>query len=295
MKILKKLKLIRIIRFNLFLFFFINLTACDTGNNLASMGYNNQAKNLKRSNHVISNNTDLNKSAGYNVQLGLGYLEQGDINRAKAKFLKALKQAPKMPEVHYNIAYFYYTIHDYELAEMHYQQAIEHAYNRVPEALGMAYNNYGIFLCQTDRFKEADVQFKLAIADKNYIDTASAYENAGLCAIKAQNKKIALNYFEKANKINPLSAKSLIELGALNYEFRDYQKAKLYMSRYNQVALRNKRSLSIDLNIARALGDKKQEDEVVQLIESKYKNEFISHINTNDLDFEIKDYNFNIG
>ena len=203
---------------------------------------------------------NLPRSAKYNVQLGLGYLEQGDVERAKDKLLKAINQAPRMPEAHYNLAHFYYLIGEYEMADQHFKQAIDYSQDsgNNPGVLGTARNNYGVFLCQTKKYQEAEQQFLMAIDDSSYIDTASAYENAGLCAQQAGNKQLAHNYFDKAIKQNPLSSKSLIELSEYSLENRDYAKAKTYMQRYNQIASINKRSLLINLKLAKALGDKSE-------------------------------------
>lgn len=215
---------------------------------------------------------NLPRSAKYNVQLGLGYLEQGDVERAKDKLLKAINQAPRMPEAHYNLAHFYYLIDEYEMADQHFRLAIDYAQDSGNNAsvLGTARNNYGVFLCQTKKYKEAEQQFFLAIDDSNYIDTASAYENAGLCAQQAGNKQLAYNYFDKAVKQNPLSSKSLIELSEYSLEQKDYVKAKTYMQRYNQIASANKRSLLINLKLAKALGDQSEINNLNAIIKKQF-------------------------
>jgi len=155
---------------------------------------------------------DLHQSAKYNVQLGLGYLEQGDVERAKEKFLKAVKQSPRMPQAHYNLAHFYYLIDELKQADKHFNKAISYSYGNTKGILGTAHNNYGVFLCQTKRYQEAYHQFEQAIDDFNYADSSSAYENSGLCALKDNNKQLAKDYFNKAIKHNPLSPKALIVL-----------------------------------------------------------------------------------
>lgn len=200
-------------------------------------------------------NVNLNRSAKYNVQLGVGYLEQGDVERAKEKLLKAVKQAPQMPEAHYNLAHFYYLVDDFELADQHFNEAIKYAYDNTSGVLGTAYNNYGVFLCQTSKYKKAYEQFDNAAADQSYADSASAYENAGLCALKAGDKALAKANFEKAVKQNPFTAKSLIELTQLSVVERNYKQAKIYLQRYNSTGATNKRSLLLNLEIAKSLGE----------------------------------------
>ncbi len=198
---------------------------------------------------------DLVRSAKYNIQLALGYIAQGDVERAKEKLLKAVKQAPQLPEVHYNLAHFYYLIDERDLADNHFNRAISLASNSETGALGTANNNYGVFLCQINNFSKAYDQFAQAIADQNYADSASAYENAGLCALRAQDKELAVSYFENAVKKNPLAAKSLIELSEYNYDTQNFEKAKYYLQRYNQLNQQDKRALMLNLKLALAEGN----------------------------------------
>lgn len=215
---------------------------------------------------------NLPRSAKYNVQLGLAYLEQGDVERAKDKFLKALKQAPRMPEGHYNLAHFYYLIDEYDLADKHFNQAIDYSNDSGNSAgvLGTARNNYGVFLCQIKKYQKAQEQFLLAIEDESYVDTASAYENAGLCALKSNDKSLAQNYFDKAIKQNPLSAKALIELSEFNLADKNYSKAKMYLQRYNQANKPSRRSLLLNLKLATMLGDKTEIESITASINEKF-------------------------
>ena len=50
---------------------------------------------------------DLSKAASYNIQLGLGYLKQGDRPRAKKKLLTALKQEPNSADANAAMAYYF--------------------------------------------------------------------------------------------------------------------------------------------------------------------------------------------
>lgn len=216
---------------------------------------------------------NLNRSAKYNVQLGLGYLEQGDVERAKDKFLKAIKQSPELPEAHYNLAHFYYLIDEQGLALQHFSQAVSYASSSTSGVLGTAHNNFGVFLCQTKKFHEAEQEFLQAINDEHYADTASAYENAGLCALKEKNKIKAKYYFAKAVKNNPLSQKALIELADLNIANKNYDEAAQYLDRYKQIVAEDKRYLLASLKIAQFKGDKQGANKITKVFLEKYPEE----------------------
>jgi type IV pilus assembly protein PilF len=169
--------------------------------------------------------------AKINTQLGMAYLQRHEIQRAKQKLLLALDQDPKLPEAWYAMGYFMEATGDTENAKSYYLKAVKIA----PEQ-GDVQNNYGTFLCRHGEYETAIKHFMLAVADTNYLDTASAYENAGLCALKIPDKKIALKYFNRAIIEDPNHASAILEAALLNYQQHDYQQAKLQLAEYTAVA-----------------------------------------------------------
>jgi type IV pilus assembly protein PilF len=132
-------------------------------------------------------------AAKYNVELGLGYLKQGNVIRAKQKLLLALKQDPRNPIVQDAMGYFLENTGELKQAAVHYRRAVELA----PRS-GAAQNNYGTFLCRVGRYPESIQYFLAAVQDPAYLHTSLAYENAGKCALKIPDKKLARLYFVKA-------------------------------------------------------------------------------------------------
>lgn len=136
---------------------------------------------------------DNERAALINVELGLGYLSQGQVARAKTKLTHALELAPKLSETQAAMAYFLEMVGDFPESERAYKNALS-----VRAKRGAAYNNYGAFLCRRERYTEADRAFITALEDKGYARTAEVYENAGLCALKAKEPGKALAYLETA-------------------------------------------------------------------------------------------------
>lgn len=149
------------------------------------------------------------EAARYQTQLGLTYLSQGDVARAKFKLNRALDHDPTLPEAQYAMAYFLETVQDYEQAEKHYRLAIEWA-ERSGTFQGEAHNNYGAFLCHQTRFSEATEEFLRAATDPKYAGVRDAYENAGLCLFENQQYLEAQVYFLKALAQDPQSPNSLM-------------------------------------------------------------------------------------
>lgn len=166
-------------------------------------------------------------AADYNIQLGMGYLDEGDVSRAKRKFLLAMDQAPDWPPVQEALGYFFENTGETNTAEKHYQKAIE-----LDPTSGSAQNNYGTFLCKLKKYEEADKHFMLAVQDSKYLKTAEAYENAGLCAMQIPDNVKAAAYFSKAIAQDPKRSSSYLELAQINYQQGQYELAQKYFAQY---------------------------------------------------------------
>lgn len=138
------------------------------------------------------------KISQINMQLGMGYLEKGDTQRAKQKLLYALQKDSESPEAWYSMAYFQEMTGNRVEAKKDYLKSIDLAPKR-----GDVQNNYGTFLCRTGKYQEAIRHFVTATKDPQYLDSAGAFENAGLCALKIPDKQQAVKYFTLALEQDP--------------------------------------------------------------------------------------------
>ncbi len=139
-------------------------------------------------------------------------------------------------------------------AQHYYLKAI-----RLNPKLGMAYNNYGAFLCRQRHYQAAEKQFLFAIQDQHYLGIGEAYENAGLCALQNQQYAKAEQYLLKAIQKQPRLANSLLSLAHLNYNNQNYKMAEQYLWQFNQLAKAEPESLSLAILLA----DKAQNQEAV--------------------------------
>jgi type IV pilus assembly protein PilF len=144
---------------------------------------------------VVTQKQSVNKksAAQYNVELGLGYLEEKQTARAQEKLLQALKEAPNLPEVQTSMGYFLLKTGKTAQAKVYYARALKLAPHK-----GEVLNHYGVFLCTTGHYRQATQYFAAAAKDKNYIHATAAYQNAALCALKIPDKKLADKYFKMA-------------------------------------------------------------------------------------------------
>ncbi|MCL1112501.1 MULTISPECIES: type IV pilus biogenesis/stability protein PilW [Shewanella] len=181
------------------------------------------------------------------MQLGLTYLNRGNSEQAKYNLNKAVEYAPDMSEVHVAMAYYYQTVGDLDRTEASYRRAIG-----LSDATGDARNNFGVFLCQQQKYAEAETMFLAAINTPKYTRTASSYENLGVCSRKAGNKEKARQYFNMALKYDQRRKVTLLELTELAMEDADYGDAREQLARYHRVASESAESLALGIKIEQA-------------------------------------------
>jgi type IV pilus assembly protein PilF len=196
-----------------------------------------------------STQPDYVAAAMLNAQLGVRYLKKGKIQRAKSRLLLALKYDRKLPEAQGAMAYFLEKTGEKEKAEAFYLRALRYSHES-----GEALNNYGTYLCRMKQYKASLKYFTRAAHNIDYVNTAKAYENAGLCAAKIPNLSLAYHYYQKAYK-NGKNDKLRYEMSDVLYKLKKYAKANHILKKYIEINTKNKPALSLGIQIAKKLND----------------------------------------
>lgn len=130
-------------------------------------------------------------SAAYGM-LGLIYMDLKDSPRAEESFKQALKLSPDNPDVN---------------------------------------NNYGWFLCQAGREREAVALFERAASDPLYTAPSKPLHNAGVCMRKVGDSKAAESFLQRAFKVDPRNPVAMFNLGEIYLEREDLDRAQFYAQR----------------------------------------------------------------
>jgi type IV pilus assembly protein PilF len=208
---------------------------------------------------------DLEKAAAINAQLGSGYLAQGDLDLAKLKFEKALKQNPKLPAAHSGYALLMSRLGQIGKAQKHFKKALQ-----LDSDDSGTLNNYGIFLCGQNKFKDAEKQFMAALRDPLYKTPEFAYTNAGRCSLRNKDEAQAEAYFGKALQANPKFPDALFEMANLQYTQRKYAQASTNLQRFERNGNHTPASLWLAVRVARALGQRNEEASYSLLLKNKF-------------------------
>lgn len=208
---------------------------------------------------------DLEKAAAINAQLGSGYLAQGELDLAKLKLEKALKQAPNLPAAHSGYALLMGRLGQMGKAQKHFKKALQ----LDPDDSGTL-NNYGIFLCGQNKFKEAEKQFLAALRDPLYKTPEYAFTNAGRCSLKNKDEVQAEAYFGKALQANPKFPDALFEMANLQYTKRKFAQASGNLQKFERHGSHTPASLWLAVRVARALGQRNEEASYSLLLKNKF-------------------------
>ncbi len=208
---------------------------------------------------------DGRKVAELNTQLGLAYMQRGEMTRALARLKRAVAADPAYARAHTALGVLYERLGELEQAEAHHRRAV-----RADPRDSYAHNAYGSFLCARGRLAAADAEFRAALANPLYETPWVALTNAGLCALKAGDPRQAETYFREALGRNPRFAPALIAMADLSFQQGRYLQARAYLQRYQAVAPHTPRSLWLGVRIERRLGDRDAEASYALLLKGKF-------------------------
>lgn len=211
---------------------------------------------------VNLSNKNRSEAAGYNVQLGLEYLKQGNISRSKRKLLLAMQQSPNSPEVNAAMGYFMEKTNDKINAKIYYLKALSAAPGR-----GAQLNNYGAFLCRQGQYAQAETYFLKAVKDVQYEHTAGAYENAGLCALATSDDAKAADFFMKALQQDHSRKQSIYELLKIDIKQGRFDEAMKIIQKYPEQVLHSRDLLALAAKVAHQVGKPELEAEYNRLAE----------------------------
>ena len=194
----------------------------------------------------------ISAAAGYNLQLGVTYMRQGQMAVALQKLEKSVVQDPDRADTRTALAFLYSSRGRLEEADVEYRHSL-----RLEPDNSSTLNNHGAFLCQRGAYDEAMASFAKALKDPLYETPAAAHTNAGVCARDKGKTGQAESYFRLALGADPEFTDALLQLADLSFADKIYLQARAFMDRYMaSTAAATSDALWLGLRVEQALGDK---------------------------------------
>ena len=138
------------------------------------------------------------QASALNVELGGAYLNQGRLELAREKLVRAVRQDSGSSEAHRLLGLVYDRMDETDTAEEHLARAVRLAPRDV-EAL----NSLGVFRCRRTGEAEDGLELlKRAAREANTGRRAAVYANCGLCELP-QDRSSAARWFRRALELDP--------------------------------------------------------------------------------------------
>ena len=182
--------------------------------------------------------------------LGAGYMQEGALDVALRELETSLQLNPRSATAHATMALLQLRLSKPESAGDHYRRALALSPSD-PEIR----NNYGVYLCELGRPKEADAQFRCAIANPLYRTPALAYTNAAECALRSGNSTRAEADLMTAVQLDPAFVTPSLILADMTYKAGDARAAREHLARYVRRAGQTPAGLALGIRVETALGD----------------------------------------
>lgn len=187
------------------------------------------------------------------TQLGVAYLEHGNLPRAQSALSRALAAAPDNAEALQALAMVYQGQEESGLADDYFQRALtaEPGHTR-------ARNNYAAFLYDQGRLSEACSQLEQAARDPQYDNRAQLFTNLGQCQRDIGDLEAAVGSLERAQAIDSRSPRSYFALADIEYARGNYARAWEQLQAFIRLAGPSPAGLALARDIAAARGDTEQ-------------------------------------
>jgi type IV pilus assembly protein PilF len=194
-------------------------------------------------------------ASNYNLQLGMAYLNQGDLGLAKEKLDRAVAENPGDPNVHSAMAMLQDRLGQPASADKEFKAALNLG-PRSPDIL----NNYAVYLCRTGRTDEGVKSFEEAAHNALYRTPEAAYTNAGVCLRGAKRDTQAAMSFQRALQIKPNFSEAAYQLADLDFQRGEVQDARDTVDRFMSSFDATPDLLLLGVRITRKQGDRLAEE-----------------------------------
>jgi type IV pilus assembly protein PilF len=210
--------------------------------------------------------SDTQQRAKVHTELGSLYLEAGRFGVAQDEARIAVGADPSYAPAYNLLALIHMNLRENAAADEEFQKALRLAPND-PEIN----NNYGWFLCQTDRPKQSIPHFTAAIKNPLYTTPTKAMTALGICYIKLQDDAAAEDFLWKAVRLDPANADAKYWLADLYYRKGRYFEARNVVNDLSRELEPNPPLLWLGLRVERKIGDREAEARYASQLRRKFQ------------------------
>jgi len=201
---------------------------------------------------TASDETDAHKRAHVRMELAEAYFGQGQLTTALDEVKQAISADPSLASAFNLRGLIYAGLGDDRLAEDSFRHA-QQLDPRDPDTM----HNFGWYLCQHQRYVEADELFRKALARPQYRDSTRTLLAQGVCQARASQWAEAETTLQRAYERDPSNPATAVNLAEVLYHRGDLERARFYIRRVNNGPdLSNAQTLWLAARIEHKLGNR---------------------------------------
>lgn len=204
---------------------------------------------------IVGEVGDPRNRARVHTELAMLYFSRGAMAVALEELRTSVAADPTYAQAFSLFGLVYMELRENQLAQANFERALQLSPNDSDIS-----HNYGWFLCETGRQKEAIPFFLQAIRNPLYASPSRSYSAAGLCAMRLNNLADAEEFLQRALKLDPDDPSALLQLAQIRYRQTRYEDARGLALRYNRLVNPSPESLWLALRIERRLGQRVAEN-----------------------------------
>src|SRR5216683_4405056 len=205
--------------------------------------------------------------ARMHTDLAAGYYERGQMDVAIDELNLAVTLDPNYAPAYNVYGLVYSVLGEDRKAEQNFERALLLAPNDSD-----IHHNWGWYLCQHKREREALAQFEIAVANSLYRTPEIALVNAGRCAQTIGEIRLAESYFRRALASQPGNALASYGVALIAYKEARYDEARKWMRPVMQTATPPPEAMYLGLCIERKLGDRQAELSYISQLRNRFPN-----------------------
>ena len=180
---------------------------------------------------TASDQTSAERRARVRLELAGAYYSRGQFETALDEVKLSLQASSNLPDAYNLRGLIYAAMGEDRLADDNFQRALQ-----MNPRDGSALHNRGWFLCQRDRFAEAQAQFQAALALPQYRDAVRTQLARGVCFGRAGQWLEAEGALMRAYEQDPSNPSAGFNLADVLYRRQEFDRARFYIGRVNDKA-----------------------------------------------------------
>jgi len=215
---------------------------------------------------TASDQTDADRRAAVRMELAALHFSRGQYETALDEIKLALQSKPELGAAFSLRGLVYASMGEESLAEDSFNRALQ-LNPRDADTM----HNRGWFLCQRNKFADADRWFEQALALPQYRDAQRSLMAQGVCHARAGKLDEAERKLSRAYELDATNPTTALNLAEVLYRRGEYDRARFYIRRVNQREdLSNAQTLWLALRVENRMGNRSGVDDYGRQLRNRF-------------------------